>query len=65
MNRQELTEEAMHHIEKKKERESESEREDNEDGSKKGRSSLHIHRHRKSEEISRKGKEAATESAYP
>ncbi|KAK3207446.1 hypothetical protein GRF29_103g1047171 [Pseudopithomyces chartarum] len=69
MNRQELTEEAMHHIEKKKERESESEREDNEDGSKKGRSSLHIHRHRKSEEISRKGKEAgkdaATQSAYP
>jgi len=43
MNRQELTELAMHKVEKKKERESESE---NEEGSKvkEGRSSMHLHR---------------------
>jgi len=66
MNRQELTEEAIHHIEKKKEEERESEMEDNEEGSKMRRTSLHLHRHRPSED---KGKvEPAGEpaqSAYP
>ncbi|KAF2728448.1 hypothetical protein EJ04DRAFT_504083 [Polyplosphaeria fusca] len=48
MNRQELTEEAMHKVEKKKERESESEREDNDDIGKKSRHSLTLSRHRPS-----------------
>ncbi|KAF2272422.1 uncharacterized protein EI97DRAFT_436918 [Westerdykella ornata] len=38
MNRQELTERAMHKVEKKKERESESEREDNDDAGKRKKS---------------------------
>jgi hypothetical protein len=62
MNRQELTEEAMHHLEKKKERESESEREDDDRGKKEGRRSLNFIRHTPSGQ-SKKGKEA--ESAYP
>ncbi|CAI6338470.1 unnamed protein product [Periconia digitata] len=65
INRQELTEEAMHHLEKKKERESESERE--EDGKEKeGRRSLNILRHAQSSGSGggkAKGKQA--ESAYP
>lgn len=69
MNRQELTEEAMRHIEKKKERESESEREDNEDRrkSKDGRKSLDIFRHHSdnSREKQGKSKERKEESAYP
>ncbi|KAJ4291128.1 hypothetical protein N0V90_010326 [Kalmusia sp. IMI 367209] len=65
MNRQELTEEAMQHIEKKKEKESESEREDNQDGGKKGRSSLHMMRHRQSEEKGRGGRGEPAQSAYP
>ncbi|KAF2661520.1 hypothetical protein K491DRAFT_587149 [Lophiostoma macrostomum CBS 122681] len=47
MNRQELTEEAMHLVEKKKEKESESEREDNEEGGQRsgsGRRSLDVFR---------------------
>ncbi|KAF2175637.1 hypothetical protein K469DRAFT_743271 [Zopfia rhizophila CBS 207.26] len=57
MNRQELTEEAMHKVEKKKERESESERED-EDG--KWRKSLTLSRKHGSKEKAKK-----EESAYP
>ncbi|KAJ4348309.1 uncharacterized protein N0V89_009683 [Didymosphaeria variabile] len=68
MNRQELTEEAMHHIEKKRDKESESEREDIEESSKKGRTSLHLHRHRQSEENGtnrQPSKEEPAQSAYP
>ncbi|KAL1602848.1 hypothetical protein SLS60_006269 [Paraconiothyrium brasiliense] len=68
MNRQELTEEAMHHIEKKRDKESESEREDVEEGSKKGRTSLQLHRHRQSEEKGtnrQSSKEEPPQSAYP
>ncbi|KAF9731631.1 hypothetical protein PMIN01_10648 [Paraphaeosphaeria minitans] len=67
MNRQELTEEAMQHIEKKKEKESESEREDNEE-SRKGRKSLNLRRHRQSEDKPRDkhlNRGEATQSAYP
>jgi len=64
MNRQELTEEAMHHLEKKKERESESEREDEE--GRKGRSSLHLKRHNHSGGKGKgKAAENEDESAYP
>ncbi|PVI07047.1 hypothetical protein DM02DRAFT_609423 [Periconia macrospinosa] len=68
MNRQELTEEAMHHLEKKKERESESERE--EDGTdrkeREGRRSLNILRHAQSSGSgSGKPKGKQPESAYP
>jgi hypothetical protein len=65
MNRQELTEEAMHHLEKKKERESESERDDDGEASKKGgRRSLNLIRHTNS---SHSGQQKAKqgESAYP
>lgn len=69
MNRQELTEEAMQHIEKKKEKESESEREDNEETSKKGRRSLNLTRHRPSEDQVRDKQSTnrgqAAQSAYP
>ncbi|KAF2641295.1 hypothetical protein P280DRAFT_517501 [Massarina eburnea CBS 473.64] len=65
MNRQELTEEAMHHLEKKKERESESEREDNDAEKKEGRRSLNILRHAPSSGSKGKGKQPAAESAYP
>jgi hypothetical protein len=63
MNRQELTEEAIQHIEKKKERESESERED-EPAEKEGRRSLNFLRPADSS-ISGKGKGKQPESAYP
>lgn len=66
MNRQDLTEEAMHKVEKKKDRESESEREDGDSSKKQSRSSLDILRkpysHRSGKE---KEKEKAVESAYP
>lgn len=68
MNRQELTEEAMQHIEKKKEKDSESEREDNEEGSKTGRRSLNLRRHRQSEDTARNkqpNRGEAAQSAYP
>ncbi|KAF1956623.1 hypothetical protein CC80DRAFT_492146 [Byssothecium circinans] len=66
MNRQELTEEAMHHLERKKERESESEREDESSDrrEKGGRRSLNILRHAQSNN-SGKGKGKEAESAYP
>ncbi|KAL5375356.1 hypothetical protein DPSP01_011265 [Paraphaeosphaeria sporulosa] len=67
MNRQELTEEAMQHIEKKKEKESESEREDNEESSK-GRKSLNLRRHRQSEDKLRDkqpNRDDAGPNAYP
>lgn len=66
MNRQELTEEAIEHLEKKKERESESERE--EDGperkEKEGRRSLNILRNAQSS-ASGNSKGKQPESAYP
>jgi hypothetical protein len=78
MNRQELTEEAMAIVEKKKEKESESEREDNEErGERSGRRSLDVfRRHGPSHHNSRggtpsgKGKESGnaskeSQSAYP
>ena len=68
MNRQELTEEAMHHLEKKKERESESEREDEGSEKKEGRRSLNILRHAPSSGSasgSGRGKGKQAESAYP
>lgn len=67
MNRQELTEEAMRHIEKKKERESESEREDNEDRrkSKDGRKSLDIFRYGAGDKEKDKQRAKEGESAYP
>jgi hypothetical protein len=68
MNRQELTEEAMQHLERKKERESESEREDNEDSSKKGRSSLQLPRLLHSEEkgkVKQPNRGPSAQSAYP
>ncbi|KAF2263489.1 hypothetical protein CC78DRAFT_533914 [Lojkania enalia] len=72
MNRQELTEEAMKKVEKRKERESESERE--EDGESKARKSLTLSRHYHSgrggqkdkdkDRVGDKGKEKFEESAY-
>ncbi|KAF2121922.1 hypothetical protein BDV96DRAFT_639999 [Lophiotrema nucula] len=62
MNRQELTEEAMKKVEKKKERESESDREDN-DEIKKSRRSLDFRRHQPSNE-KKPGKEEEV-NAYP
>lgn len=66
MNRQELTEEAMHKVEKKRERESESEKEDNDDSPKSGsRRSLDIFRHqRRSTDKVRSPLKQET-SAYP
>lgn len=70
MNRQELTEEAMHIIEKKKERESESEREDNDERhgrkSMDGRRSLDIFRkHPKSHEGGVDSPLKHEQNAYP
>lgn len=64
MNRQELTEEAMHHLEKKKDRESESERDEDDSSKKDSRRSLNFIRHTQSHG-SGKGKGKETESAYP
>ncbi|KAF2685663.1 hypothetical protein K458DRAFT_300387 [Lentithecium fluviatile CBS 122367] len=64
MNRQELTEEAMQHIEKKKERESESEREDGSSSKKGSRRSLNLIRHTNSASSGQQGTKPA-ESAYP
>lgn len=64
MNRQELTEEAMQHLEKKKERESESEKDDDGDASKKGRRSLNLIRNTNLPH-SGQSKAKQAESAYP
>jgi hypothetical protein len=64
MNRQELTEEAIQHLEKKKERESESDKDDEDTARQGSRRSLNLIRHTNSSH-SGQAKAKQAESAYP